>query len=564
MTRKELAALVAILAWLALGAQVALATPTVNAVVGLGDRFVPGRFTPVTVTVAGLSPDAASLRFVHAVGNAWRGQASMTYEVPLALSDAGTQEEVLPLYDASLPLRVELLGSGGEILARTQIELRPRKEDAAFPVAVGSFPLPVAERLIVLAPEELPHQWSAYDSAESLWIGRTRGGVDADRWDALARWVLSGGTLVVFSGSDFYLLDAPVLRDLLPLETPVLIERADGIRALEGRVREDARVLLVQDDVPWLISRRLGAGTVLLVTTDAFSVDAMGLAELRAKVPPARILSLLETTSALLNEQPVDGPAPWAALLLVGVGLIALSAIVVGREWRPWMGTALLGVFGLVAVSSGFYANRARTVSDVYVTTTELHIEAQLGITLSCVSCFSASRDPLQLEVSAGQPPLEALPRSLEEASYDLSYRLRKAGVSLSPGERRLFVGRDVALSSLHARLTGDEEARITSRLPRELAEGLLIVDGEAFLLPPLQPGETTAYLGTATALGDAHLGERGAPLERLFVEAARALPLDRGAWLVAGEVVDATPQGDGPRTKVRDVRLYVVEVKRD
>jgi hypothetical protein len=60
------------------------------------------------------------------------------------------------------------------------------------------------------------------------------------------------------------------------------------------------------------------------------------------------------------------------------------------------------------------------------------------------------------------------------------------------------------------------------------------------------------------------HLGVEGGPLERLLAAVANTLPLDRGAWLVAGEVTEMWRAGGGARTKVRDVSLYVVEVGRD
>ncbi len=563
--RRTLLAVSLALAGLMAGHAACRAATTFEVVVGLGGHVVPGRLAPIRLTFTGLPGDAARLRVLQDVGNAWSGETTMSFEVPLILSDAGDCEEVLPFYDVALPLRIELLSATGRVLAQKEVELRSKKEDEPFPVGVGAFSTPFADRSVLLSPAELPRDWSAYAAAESVWIGRTRNGLDADRWDALARWVLSGGTLVVFTGGDFFLLDAPRLRDLLPIANPILTEREDGTRALTGDLRGDAAVLLSKDGVPWLIVRRYGGGSVLFVSTDAFSLDREEFAEIRGHVPPTRALSLVEATSDLLDRQPIDHPDAWAAALLVGLAVIALLSLVARREWRPSMGRALLGVFGFLALSSWLYTNPPRVVSDMYQTDTRLSVYSSLGISVSCSALFSSSRQPAEAEVRLDSAPFEFLPRGFESGSYGLSYNEGTARIELALGERRLLAAHGTAPASLQARLTGDEEARLTSRLPRRIPDALLLIDGEAFLLPALEPcEEATVYFGSPLPSGMVHLGVEGGPLDRLLAAAARILPLDRGAWLVAGEVTEERRAGDGARTKVRDVSLYVVEVERD
>ena len=567
MTRRRRRVLLAVslaLAGLVGGYAAVRAATTFEVVVGLGDHVVPGRLAPIRLTFTGLPGDAARLRVLQDVGNAWRGETTMSFEVPLVLSDAGDCEEVFPLYDVAFPLRIELLSANGRVLAQKEVELRSKKEDEPFPVVVGAFSTPFADQSVLLSPAELPRDWSAYAAAESVWIGRTRDGLDADRWDALARWVLSGGTLVVFTGGDFFLLDAPRLRDLLPIANPILTEREDGTRALTGDLRGDAAVLLSKEGVPWLVAARYGGGSVLFVSTDAFSQDREEFAEIRGHVPPARALSLVEATSDLLDRQPIDHPDAWVAVLLVGLAVISLSSLVARREWRPSMGLALLGVFGFLVLASCLYTDPQRVGSDIYRTDTRLSVYSSLGISVSCSALFSSSRRPAEAEVRLDSAPFEPLPRSFESGSYDLSYSEGIARMELAPGERRLLATQEAAPARLQARLTGDEEVRLTSRLPRRIADALLLIDGEAFLLPAIEPREATVYLGSPLPSGMVHLGVEGGPLERLLAAAARTLPLDRGAWLVAGEVTEMRRAGDGARTRVRDVSLYVVEVERD
>ena len=567
MTRRRRRVLLAVslaLAGLVGGYAAVRAATTFEVVVGLGDHVVPGRLAPIRLTFTGLPGDAARLRVLQDVGNAWRGETTMSFEVPLVLSDAGDCEEVFPLYDVAFPLRIELLSANGRVLAQKEVELRSKKEDEPFPVVVGAFSTPFADQSVLLSPAELPRDWSAYAAAESVWIGRTRDGLDADRWDALARWVLSGGTLVVFTGGDFFLLDAPRLRDLLPIANPILTEREDGTRALTGDLRGDAAVLLSKEGVPWLVAARYGGGSVLFVSTDAFSQDREEFAEIRGHVPPARALSLVEATSDLLDRQPIDHPDAWVAVLLVGLAVISLSSLVARREWRPSMGLALLGVFGFLVLASCLYTDPQRVGSDIYRTDTRLSVYSSLGISVSCSALFSSSQQPAEAEVRLDSAPFEPLPRSFEPGSYDLSYSEGIARMELAPGERRLLATQEAAPARLQARLTGDEEVRLTSRLPRRIPDVLLLIDGEAFLLPAIEPREATVYLGSPLPSGMVHLGVEGGPLERLLAAAARTLPLDRGAWLVAGEVTEMRRAGDGARTRVRDVSLYVVEVERD
>ncbi|MEI6171576.1 MAG: hypothetical protein WCQ45_03740, partial [bacterium] len=497
MTRRRRRVLLAVslaFAGLVGGYAAVRAATTFEVVVGLGDHVVPGRLAPIRLTLTSLPGDAARLRVLQDVGNAWRGETTMSFEVPFVLSDAGDCEEVFPLYDVTLPLRIELLSANGRVLAQKEVELRSKKEDEPFPVGVGAFSTPFADRSVLLSPAELPRDWSAYAAAESVWIGRTRDGLDADRWDALARWVLSGGTLVVFTGGDFFLLDAPRLRDLLPIANPILTEREDGTRALTGDLRGDAAVLLSKEGVPWLVAARYGGGSVLFVSTDAFSLDREEFAEIRGHVPPARALSLVEATSDLLDRQPIDHPDAWVAVLLVGLAIIALLSLVARCEWRPSRGLVLLGVFGLLAVSSCLYmyANPSRVVSDMYQTNTRVSVYGSLGVSVSCSALFSSSRQPAEAEVRLDSAPFELLPRSFESGSYNLSYNEGTARIELAPGERRLLAAQETAPARLQARLNGDEKVRLTSRLPQRIPDALLPIDSEAFLLPAIEPREAT------------------------------------------------------------------------
>lgn len=535
--------------------------------VGLGESIVPGRFAPIRLTPTSDLADATHLRVVQDVGNAWRGETTMSFEVPIALSDAGDCEEVIPIYDAALPLRVELLAAGGRVLAQNEVDLRSRKADQPFAVGVGVFSVPFADRLVSISPADLPRDGAAYSAAASVWIGRTRGGLDADQWDALARWVISGGTLVVFTGDDFYLLDAPRLRDLLPVVDPIVTEREDGLRILAGDLRTGASVLLSEAGAPLLISGSYGGGTILLVSTDAFSLDRESLANIQSQVPPAHFLSLNELASTLLDRQPVAHPSAWAAFLLLVLAVIALPALVLWRERKSSTVPALLGAFCFLTLLSWVYTAPSRAVRELYQTNVTLSLyssRSSLGVSALCVALFSASRQPAAVDAKMDAAPLESLPSRFEPGSFDLAYREGTARIELMPGERRVLAAQESVPARLQAWLAGDEGIRVKSRLPHRISDALLLIDGVGFLIPAIEPRETTIYLGSTLSPDAVHLGAEGGPLDLFLAAAARTLPLDRGAWLIAGEVTETQRRDDGAWAGVRDVSLYVAEVERD
>ncbi|MEN6368941.1 MAG: hypothetical protein ABFD77_04495 [Thermotogota bacterium] len=566
MTRRRRPKGVAIflaLAGLVAGDVTALAAPTFDVAVGLAGRVVPDRLAPIYLTPVDLPSGAVRLRVTQNVGNAWRGETTMSFEVPLAPFDRGDFEEVIPLYAAALPLRLELLSADGRRLAGREIELRSRRVDAPFPVGVGAFSTLLHDQAAFLSSAELPRKWSAYDAAESVWIGRTRGGLDGDQWDALARWVLSGGSLVVFTGADFFLLDAPRLRDLLPVANPTLAERGDGSRVLAGDLRRDATVLATKAKAPWLIERRYGSGNVLLVTTDALAVDAADLLEIQSHVVSAGALSLAGTASDLLDLQPIDHPSRWVAALLVVLAVITLPAVIRSKGHRSST-PVLCAAFAAFALFSWVYTDSAQVESDVYRTEADVSIEGSLGVSVSCSALVSASRQPVTANVGVDSIPCEPLPRSVESGSRDMAYRDGAAQITLVPGERRFLTTRSDVPVHLRARLDGDEELRLANREPRKIADALLLVDGEAFVLPPLEPGESTIYLANPSSGRTYSLGPEGGSLDRLLAAAASFLSLGRGVWLVAGEITETKRTEGGIRTRVRDVSLYIAEVGRD
>ncbi|MDD5219637.1 MAG: hypothetical protein PHV11_03620 [Candidatus Bipolaricaulis sp.] len=556
--RRRLVFLVSVLAFGSLAGGVRGADG-LDVAIGLGGRVVPALPAPLRVVCNGLSEEAVRLRVVQNTGGTWLAGATISYEVPVAPSDAEECEEVFMIHDVALPLRVLLLTADGRVLARREVDLRSAKEDGPFPVGVGGFATRLPEPFALLSPAELPRAWSAYSAAESVWIGHTRSGLDADRWDALARWVLSGGSLVVFTGGDFFLLDAPRLRELLPIVDPILTTRNER-RFLTGDLRGGAAVLASKEGIPWIVSAPYGVGTVTLVSTDASTLEGDDLSEIRSCVPRARAVSLLGITSDLLDLQPVRRPNALAALALVGLSILALRALAARRG--RWRSAAVIGVFGLLTVGSYLYA-APRALSDAYQTNVRWVVGGSLAASVTCSASVSAARESVAVRVRADGSPFEVLQPGNDRGSYTVSATEGSAWIALAPGERRLLAVQRDEPSFAQAALTRQGELLVTSRLPRSVDHALLLLDGEVFALPSLEPGETAWRLGDPLPWGSRALGAEGDAIDRLFEGVARMLPLERGTWLVAGEVTETT-SGTEARTSARDIVLYVIEVERD
>ena len=531
----------------------------VDVTIGLGGRVVPGFPVPLRVLRDSLLGGAARLRVIQRIGSTGPTGAAVSYEVPIVPSDAGDCEEVVLVYDAVLPLRVELLSAEGQVVAEREIELRSVKQDEPFPVGVGDFPLRLPGSFALLSPSELPADWSAYSSAESVWIGRTRSGLVAGRWDGLARWVLSGGSLVVFTGADFFLLDTPRLRELLPIANPTVTSSGTGRSALTGVLRQGATVLASKGGAPWIVSGRYGGGTVTLVSTDASSLDLAGLDEIRRHVPPGRSVSLTGITSDLLDLQPVERPDAFAALFLVGLCLIALSIVVV-RPGRRRPATILVVVFGLLAAASYLYA-APRALSDAYQTNVKLLLSASVDASLTCSTSVSAARDSVDILVGVNGNPLEVPPPGSGHGPYGTSVVDGTATIVLAPRERRAFVAQRSERVLARARLSQEGELFVASSLAREVRDALLFLDGEVFALPAIEPGGAALRPGAPLPPGSRSLGAEGGAIDRLLGVAVDALRLEQGAWLVAGEMIETT--SSEARTRTRDVVLYVVAVER-
>jgi hypothetical protein len=140
-------------------------------------------------------------------------------------------------------------------------------------------PMQGAYEVAYCAPEQLPEQAIALSGAQLIVLTAGAERLRAEQWAALRQWVLMGGTLVASGGAGAVYLQAPALRDLLPVQPRGTRDVAQltalgnwlGVRPPTGSATitqatlTAGKVLLQQDGQPLIAVRPYGLGAVVFL-----------------------------------------------------------------------------------------------------------------------------------------------------------------------------------------------------------------------------------------------------------------------------------------------------------
>jgi len=322
-----------------------------------------------------------------------------------------------------------------------------------------------------------------------LWIGRTVDGLNEAQEEAIYRWTSAGGITVIFTGRDFFRLDSPLVRDMIPFTNPRI---ADG-KDLVGDLRPGAEVVLRgSTGEPLLVSHRLGAGLVLLVTLDVFSLSEAQHTQLPNLIPSAALVDLSDITASMLQQMPLTRPGYPTSIAIVAVLLTALVVIFSREHSDLTRVTFLLAVVIACSLWSGFYANRAKALYDIYTIKTSLSIQQALAYTVDCygLTHLGSEIDSALLKVRVRDSILQVLPHDLNEGSYDIDLLCdHDAVVGVSPGKIRILRGGSDNTPLISMSFSGDERVVINNGLGFILSSAAMIVDGTTFLVEPVYPG---------------------------------------------------------------------------
>lgn len=463
-------------------------SPAIEGRVGLAQRVVAGRYAPITVDVSGLSfPVTGELRVVQRVGNAWRGEASATIVLASGVITNGAYSGVIPVYEPANPLSIHLVDSNGSPTVEADLILRDAQQPALFPLSVGRTPLDAATEAWIPA-SDLPSDWAGLDSVSVLWIGAAP---SRAAWEAIATWVLAGGSVVIGTGSDFFRIDTPLVRDLLPVEAPQLV-LIDGAPArLEGQLKSGATPLTGQDGRTVALSHRYGAGHVTMLSKRLSDLSRDEVATLAAVVETASIVNLDAVGQAMFERLDISRPQMGAAALLAVTATVLFTGLVtVGRK-LPRVGISGILVGSMVlSVLSGLYINRTKPTLAAYVVSTHLRVRAAVGY--EGVSSVFVTMHPSPLRVQglgSSRVRMDYTPDP-QRPNYDSFMTSNSAILSLPPGQRGGYSAIGASSRAIDFQIDPVTPGKVSVTSWLSVAcDGVLLVDGVAYRLESIEPG---------------------------------------------------------------------------
>ncbi|MGQ9602403.1 MAG: hypothetical protein ACUVUT_07030 [Candidatus Bipolaricaulia bacterium] len=533
----------------------------VEAEFGLAGRYLPDWPVPVWVTIAaeGRSPLQGRIIVSQEVRSPWRGVVEERLILPFALPGKGRKRFELEFlvrgYIYPLQLAV-VVDPTGETIFRREISLKERAAGEPLTLAlVGRgepFPmeLPTGERPIRLEPEGFPSSWAGLLGARRLYLGRLYPeGLSPAQWAALIRWIEWGGELIVLGGENWYLLDSPSLRGLIPF-SPTVVGEAAGRKVVLGEPHGE--VLSRQGEI-MLVAGPRGRGRVLFATVNLLATnpgegglwESLGR-ELRQRAGeeerPRLGAELLEQTALPFPSKPVL--IGLYALFVVG---LALSSWLAARRERVRL-LPLLWVAGIAALI-GWYLDRPEFVRPILGL--ELGLSHDLGETTlhsSWLALFAKAGRRLELRVvRQGEDEgylRQALPEERGEHLYDVNYLPGRGGVGMSASfglvdwQERSFLLERFSSELAKFQVT-DGKVRAENKSPYPLRDCRLLSDeGRLYELKP-GPGELGPGEAVEWGLGPEIEPPKEGPVARIYKLAWTELLGQRGllcAWAAPGE----------------------------
>ncbi len=556
----QAAALLSLLSSLAIPAG---AAATLSSQFGFDGQLIRFRYAPIRVEVAGLTaPVEGRIAVKQFVGSDPSNPIPVSHEIARGRLENGVYQAALPAYDLLLPLLVQLVGPDGEVLASTTESVRQAVRGLPFIVVAGDSRSLGGTESIVSA-SELPSDWWAYEPVQSLWL--TEPLLDQAVWEALGEWVATGGSLVLFSGSDFYQWDCPAARALLPLSAPTLREIAPGAFLLTGTPRTGAQVLLSKDAEPLLVRIQHGAGHVSLVTTRLRDVTDADLQRITARIPAARRLVAVDrlTQEALNNTRvvrPLYAFAP-AVVVVIILGFAAFHSRAARKSFVAPCVLLLVVVAG-ATVASGFYVNRIGSIAYEYSINTAFTIRTSFTAACDSYGFFSLGSTFVTMDHDKRHFPIQADVWVTTRSLYELNSALTQTTLTL-PARTRRFV-RTCGTEGANWRLLMMEDDR-TFRIENPDARGaqaaLLFMDGLFYEVPLVDGRPREAF-----AFGDLHHVSASSMTEQEFVLYTSCidwLATSAGTWLLTYEESSEVTPGEEMPEKVSLARIEIVEGER-
>jgi len=551
---------------IACSSPVAFGAPSLDARIGFASVIVPRLYAPTRITVSGLEEAiSGTLRVVQYAGALSEEPAEIAIDLSTGSVENATYEASIPIYDPLNPVDIQLLQADGTPLVVQQLNFRLFMRSAPFPlVCETSVDLGGSE--VRVGTEELPWEWWGYEAIDSLWLGGAQ--FDRSAADAITRWILAGGSLVLFSGPDFYKYDPNFLEGVFPVAGATLETARDGVSYVTGTMPERAELAAWREDgTPLLYTLSVGAGAVAFVSIRAEDLGTDEVRTIVSMVRSAKLLSMQGASGTLHGGIRVPRPNYLVAPLIVVAMMTSLAIswrlatrnIPTGLPHRRAPMWIVVGVATIATVFAGFYTNRAKQLVELYQCDTALDIHTSVGCRIVSHTLF-APGFPLDVGVlrSRESVPVYPLIRTARKAVFDSQATPEVLEVPLAAGETRNLRAYGDSRGAVEL-VTRTDEATIVNRLEVSLSVAYIIRDGELFRVTEIAPGTSTVPLKDGLRVWSLRGLDRFRYADALKVVEA-AFPLDEGAWLIA--IYDEVEIRSGVETeeKVRDVRIHIVE----
>jgi len=532
---------------------------------GFEGKLMPDRYAPILIDVHDYqAAEPGRLRITQIAGNEWRGEATLQQELGYAIQSSGRYETVIPVYDPVNPITVELLSPTDTVLASTILNQKSTMRPAPYPVLDKQLPR-FDPRAAIIDPTSLPNQWWALDGVENLWIASP---LSIETWTAISQWVLAGGSLVLLTGTDFYRMDSPQLRELLPVFNPEIRTTPIGTTYLSGSHPGAVIDLLAEEGFPLLLHSKYGAGNVSLVTREASALSVEDLQEISISIAPAALLSLTNTTDLILRAQPAVTLNSLLVLVMIALlGTLVCVCALIGRR-NPKLGWAFLLICALsIAVSSGLASNPTAHSVDIYTTNSHFYLQASVSLLSVSSSSYASVVTSFNQAHKEGLLPLESLPRSLQLAtSFDSLTLPGKTQRSLSAGDMRSWHAYGTAASVFDLQMLSESTVRISNSYPTSFDAAWILIEGLVYPMTDIQRGshdydlDAEASVRLTSFLAETYSQRAPATLQ-LIREIHNAFTLSQGVWLIATAEDAQLITGDNTQ-KVRDITLVVVRAE--
>lgn len=428
---------------------------TINVEAGFSDYYRDGEWIPLEVTITNNGRDLRGALQVHAENSSQDTETLYQTPITVARDSSKTIFLYVSLAERDAEIEVEVVDNSGRILkvetARlTQLSSRDVLYAVVTESPVGAVTMtnrPVGrgnsyQSLISL--RNLPTQADAMRALDVLlFFDVDTGNLSTDQREAIQKWVVGGGHLIIHGGPNWQRTTAG-LMDLLPTQPEGTIDieslaplgqyLSSPSEPLEQTTvvtantpKENAEVLFSIGDTPIIVRQTLGLGTVDFVALDPMTEPLRSYTETDAiwytllvngQVRPSWSYGFEDWTMANDAARIITGFDLPSVLQLIGFLILYIVLIgpvnyyflkLIGRRELAWFTIpALILVFTLLAYFTGFsLRGSAATVSHLAVV--QVFPDSDTARVDGLVGVFSPRRTTYDLEVE-GDMTLRTLP----------------------------------------------------------------------------------------------------------------------------------------------------------